>query len=59
MTNPRLSEWMMGLPPGWLDVPGVSPSAQKAAAGNGVVPAQAAAAIRALLNLRGPGVNGR
>jgi DNA (cytosine-5)-methyltransferase 1 len=50
--NPRLSEWMMGLPPGWLDIPGVSTSAQKAIAGNGVVPQQAAAALRLLLDLR-------
>lgn len=49
--NPRLSEWMMGLPPGWLDVPGVSVSAQKAVAGNGVVPAQAVLALRLLLDL--------
>lgn len=47
--NPRLSEWMMGLPPGYLDVPGVPGSAQKAMAGNGVVPAQAALALRILL----------
>jgi DNA (cytosine-5)-methyltransferase 1 len=49
--NARLSEWMMGLPPGWLDVPGVSASAQKAAAGNGVVVQQAAMALRLLLGL--------
>lgn len=47
--NPRLSEWMMGLPPGWLDAPGVTASAQKAAAGNGVVPQQAMLAFRLLL----------
>jgi DNA (cytosine-5)-methyltransferase 1 len=51
--NPRLSEWMMGLPPGYLDVPGVSASAQKAAAGNGVVIQQAAMALRMLLGLDG------
>lgn len=47
--NPRLSEWLMGLPPGWLDVPGVSASAQKAIAGNGVVQQQAEMALRLLL----------
>lgn len=53
--SPRLSEWMMGLPPGYLDVPGVSAAAQKRLAGNGVVPQQAAAALRILLGLDVPG----
>jgi DNA (cytosine-5)-methyltransferase 1 len=49
--NPRLSEWMQGLPPGFLDVPGVSASAQKAMAGNGVCIQQGAMALRMLLGL--------
>jgi DNA (cytosine-5)-methyltransferase 1 len=47
--GPRFSEWMMGLPAGWLDVPGVSESAQLSMAGNAVVPAQASEAVRRLL----------
>ena len=52
--KPRLSarfvEWMMCLPDGWVaDVPGLSRSEQLALLGNGVVPPQAAAALRHLL----------
>ena len=52
---PRLSsrfvEWLMGLPAGHVtDVPGISRSDQLKALGNGVVPAQAAAATRRWLN---------
>lgn len=52
--QPRLSpafvEWMMGLPAGWVtDVPGLSRNDQLKALGNGVVPAQAAHALRLLL----------
>jgi len=48
--KPRLSahfaEWMMGLPAGWVtDVPGVGWGDQLKACGNGVVPAQATAAL--------------
>jgi DNA (cytosine-5)-methyltransferase 1 len=40
----------MGLPEGWVtDVPGLSRNAQLKALGNGVVPAQAALALRMLL----------
>lgn len=40
----------MGLPAGWVtDVPGLSRSAQLKALGNGVVPQQAALALRLLL----------
>lgn len=54
---PRLSEWMMGLPEGWVTDPalwgGMTPSAarnaQLKALGNGVVPQQAEAALRILL----------
>lgn len=42
----RFAEWMMGLPAGWVtDVPGLSRSDQLKAIGNGVLPAQAAAAL--------------
>lgn len=45
--SPRFTEWMMGLPDGWVtDVPGLSRRQQLTALGNGVVPQQAAAAIR-------------
>ena len=48
--SPRLSEWMQGLPDGWVtDVPGLSRNAQLKALGNGVVPQQAVAALRLLL----------
>lgn len=44
----------MGLPDGWVtDVPGLSRSAQLTAIGDGVVPAQAAAALRLLLDRAG------
>lgn len=46
---PRFSEWMMGLPAGWVtDVPGIPRNAQLKALGNGVVPQQGAAAFRIL-----------
>jgi site-specific DNA-cytosine methylase len=52
--QPRLSpafvEFMMGLPAGWVtDVPGLSRNDQLKALGNGVVPQQAAAAVRFML----------
>ncbi len=48
--SPRFAEWMMGLPEGWVTgVPGLSRNAQLKALGNGVVPQQAAAALRLLL----------
>lgn len=44
----------MGLPEGWVtDVPGLSRNAQLKALGNGVVPQQAAAALRLLLDRAG------
>jgi len=56
--NPRLSarfsEWMMGLPDGWVTgVPGLSRNAQLKAIGDGVMPAQAAMALRMLLERAG------
>lgn len=48
--SPRAVEWMMGLPAGHVTaVPGISRNEQLKALGNGVVPAQAAAALRILL----------
>jgi DNA (cytosine-5)-methyltransferase 1 len=45
---------MMGLPEGWVtDVPGLSRNAQLKALGNGVVPQQAAMALRMLLERAG------
>lgn len=54
--QPRLSaravEWLMGVPDGWVtDVPGLSRNAQLKILGNGVVPQQAALAVRTLLPL--------
>lgn len=48
--SPRFVEWMMGLPAGWVtDIPDLSRSELLKLLGNGVVPQQGAAAIRALL----------
>jgi DNA (cytosine-5)-methyltransferase 1 len=52
--NPRLSaafsEWMMGLPAGWVtDVPGITRNEALRALGNGVVPQQGAAALAEML----------
>lgn len=48
--SPRFVEWMMGLPAGHVtDVPDLSRNAQLKALGNGVVPQQAALALRMLL----------
>lgn len=56
--NPELTEWMMGWPAGWVTDPelGLTRSEQLKACGNGVVPQQAAAALRELLAR--PGVPG-
>lgn len=52
--SPRFVEWLMGLPEGWVtDVPGLSRNAQLKALGNGVVPQQAAMALRLLLDRAG------
>ena len=54
--NPRLaaafSEWLMGWPEGWVtQVPGISRNDALRIIGNGVVPQQATAALRWLLNV--------
>jgi DNA (cytosine-5)-methyltransferase 1 len=44
------TEWLMGISPGWVTaVPGIGRAAQLRVLGNGVVPQQAAAALRLLL----------
>lgn len=49
----RFCEWLMGLPDGWItDVPGITRNEALKACGNGVVPAQAEAALRHLLATR-------
>nr|WP_103517803.1 DNA cytosine methyltransferase [Streptomyces sp. SM10] len=54
--NPPLVEWLMGLSAGHVtDVPGLSRTAQLKALGNGVVPQQAAAALRYLAARQEPG----
>ena len=49
--SPRFTEWMMGLPDGWVTDPaiGISRQEQIKACGNGVVPQQATAALRDML----------
>ena len=48
--SPRFVEWMMGLPDGWVtDVPDLSRNDMLKALGNGVVPQQAAHALRIIL----------
>ena len=47
--NPKFTEWMMGLPEGWLTDIGLSRNNELKACGNGVVPQQAALALRQML----------
>jgi len=48
--SPKLPEWMMGLPDGYLtNVPGVTRNGAIKMAGNGVCPQQAEAALRLML----------
>jgi hypothetical protein len=48
--SPKFCEWIMGLPEGWITGPDVTRNESLKMAGNGVVPQQAAAAIRFLLD---------
>lgn len=48
--NPEFVEWLMGLPKGWVTDVDISRTQQLKALGNGVVPQQAAYAIKKLLN---------
>ena len=48
--SPAFVEWMMGLPAGWVTDAGLPRTQQLRALGNGVVPQQAAAAIRFMVN---------
>lgn len=51
--SPKFTEWMMGLPAGWItDVPGITRNEALKACGNGVVPQQCAEAVRYLLDVR-------
>lgn len=47
---PEFVEWLMGLEPGWVTEPahGLTDNQQLTALGNGVLPLQAAGAIKAL-----------
>lgn len=51
---PSFVEWLMGLPEGWVTDPehGLTDAQQLTALGNGVLPRQGAAALRALLSAR-------
>lgn len=52
--NPELTEWMMGWPDGWVTASAqLARAEQLKACGNGVVPQQAAAALRILLSRPG------
>ena len=48
--SPRFTEWMMGLPDGWVtDTTGIKRNDALKMCGNGVVPQQAAAALNHML----------
>ena len=49
--SPRFVEWMQGLPDGWVTGVDIPRNAQLKALGNGVVPQQAALALRLILGL--------
>lgn len=51
--SPRFTEWMMGWPEGWVTECGLSRNEALKACGNGVVPQQAAWAIRECLKWKG------
>lgn len=51
--SPRFTEWMMGLPDGWVtDTPGIKRNDALKMCGNGVVPQQAAAALNHMLTTK-------
>lgn len=52
--SPRFTEWMMGVPEGWITDVDISRNEQLKACGNGVVPQQAEAALRDMLEAFGP-----
>lgn len=49
--SPDFVEWMMGMPPDWTNVPGISRTARLRLLGNSVVIAQAAGAFTELLGI--------
>lgn len=49
MLSPAFCEWLMGLPAGWVTDVGISRNEQLKALGNGVVPHQAAAALKHIM----------
>lgn len=49
--NSKFYEWMMGLPDGWVTDCGLSRKEELMACGNGVIPQQAAKAIRMMLEV--------
>lgn len=52
--NPQLTEWMQGLPAGWITGPlAGNPNAANKAAGNGVIPVVAAEAVRLMCERAG------
>lgn len=56
--SPRFVEWLMGLPDGWVTDTDTTRNEQLKALGNGVVPQQAAAALRHLLTVRAAALAG-
>ena len=51
--SPRFTEWMMGLPDGWVtDTPGIKRNDALKMCGNGVVPQQAVAALNHMLTTK-------
>jgi DNA (cytosine-5)-methyltransferase 1 len=55
--SPAFTEWMQGLPAGWItDVPTITRAEALKLAGNGVVPQQAEAALRLMLGRTATGV---
>lgn len=52
--SPRFTEWMMGLPDGWVTAPeiGLTRNEQLKACGNGVVPQQSIAALQDMANYK-------